>query len=773
MMGQVLTQSATLIMSAGLVLSLYCPQRASAQSSFQDTGGPEAVRVQAGPTGTRVPVRVNRAPAVGDSIQVVTNTSRLRAVLIPPDGRRIGSGAPESSGFKWSEQFPNQLPLGSRDGGYEMVILFTKPAPAGVYAILFTSAATEKGARVKTWFTSRMEEFENFVQSIPDAQIAKPVLLNSGEPATIEIKRAITGTGFFDVVVPNASVEVTLTLPSGKTVRPGDAKEVGAQWQVDNDLASPNSKLVFLSTIALPLKGTHHIITIPNAAIGTYTIRASAPTHTTGELRVAFLPFEEAAKREGTKIMFPTSVGGVAMRLDTPVSAHFVGDQVELAVQMSGAIGGQPPNFVVRAETQPYVATAPAEQGGGRRLGPAGPVKTMPATFQKDSAGKYHGTITLEEPGWTRVAVRASGTKADGSPFDVEEVMTIPTDPIVARVVDMRAQAKDENGDGKFESLEVALDIDVIVPGEYMFVAGVSAGNQAGPSQVNMVQLAPGRQRVAAVFPSGKIWNQLRSGPLDVGASLSLVLGFGTGIPVPGREKLSRQLEYRREQWTTGAYSSEDKVTVHGIRPAASGRYTIAEVEWEASTPGGQCGWGAQLRDRKDLHALSDRHYQAVPAGPRKFSFLFDGAEIAAAGSKDWTFAADVTCGDRKDWAKLPTTSLDLNSSDYEPQPAALQLDGTVALSQRTPGSRYWGTMLTAKGDAAESAVFEITKLPDGWKADLYQINKARDYSAVNLWVETPPGASPGRYFIEVATSVGAQTVSREFILDLVESIQQ
>ena len=96
-----------------------------------------------------------------------------------------------------------------------------------------------------------------------------------------------------------------------------------------------------------------------------------------------------------------------------------------------------------------------------------------------------------------------------------------------------------------------------------------------------------------------------------------------------------------------------------------------------------------------------------------------------------------------------------------------------VALLQKEPGSRYWETMLTAKGDGAESAVFEITKLPDGWKADLYQINKARDYSAVNLWVETPPDAKPGRYFVEVATSVGAQTVSREFILDLVEPIQQ
>jgi hypothetical protein len=261
--------------------------------------------------------------------------------------------------------------------------------------------------------------------------------------------------------------------------------------------------------------------------------------------------------------------------------------------------------------------------------------------------------------------------------------------------------------------------------------------------------------------------------PLDVQASLTLVLGMGNYVAVPGKENLRRQLEYRREQWATGAYSSEDKVAVHGIRPAASGRYGIAEVEWEASTPGGQCEWGAQLTDGRRHHFLFDRHYQTVPAGSRKFSFFFDGGEIAAAGSTDWTLEAHVACGDRKDIAKFPATRLDLNSSEYEASQGALQLDGMVALSQKSPGGRYWETMLTAKGNAAESAVFEITRLPEGWKWNVYQINKSRDSNTVNLLVETKPGASPGRYFIEVTTTVRAQRVAREFVVDLVESLQQ
>lgn len=755
-------------MLAGLVLSPYCTRRAYAQSPFQDTGGPAAVRVQAGPGGTRIPVPINRAPDEGDSIHVVTNTSRMRAVLILPDGRRIGNASPQSSGFQWM-QAANQKPLGSDDGGYQIEITFTKPATAGVYAILFTSAAAKSGALGQIWFTSRMQEFEKLVRSLPGAQIAKPVPLSSGASVRIEVKMA-TQTALLDVVTPDPSVELTLTLPSGRIVQRDDAKEANIEWRVENHSTAQDSGL--FADILLPVKGTHHLIGLPQATPGTYLIRASAWAGRNGELRAALLPFEDAAKSLGQKIS-GSPQGGVRMELSVPVVDHFVGDQVELAVRLNGAVSAQAPEFVVRAEPRPYLTPAPSSQGGGRRLGLVGTVNTVRMKFHQDSDGVYRGAITLQDSGWTRVAVRAKGTKAGGEPFEVEEVTSIPTDEIAARVAEMLAQGKDENGDGKFQSLEVALDVDVLVPGSYMFATYVSnAAKEAILPIVTTKQLAKGRQRVTAVVPSGQLWNQLHSGPLNVQASLTLVLGFGSYVPVPGKENLRRQIEYRREQWDPGAYRSQDAVTTHGIRPAGSGRYTIAEIVWEATTPGGQCAWGGQLTDGKHQHYLFDRHYQTVPAGLREFSFFFDGAAIAAAGTQDWTFDANVACGDRKNSAKLPAAPVDLNSENYEASQGQLGFDGMVALSQWAPGSRNWETMLAVKGDAAESARFEIAKLPEGWKANVYPILQNGNTSSVNLFVELPPGASPGRYFIEVTTTVGAQRVSREFVLELIESIQ-
>jgi len=751
--------------SVGLLLNPFFVHWASAQSPFQNIEGPAPVRVLTGPRGNRIAVPVNRPPAEGDSIHVITNNRRIRTALILPDGRQVTEANSQSAGFKWM-QFPNLVPLGSDDGGYQIEITFAKPAAAGGYAIQFTSDRVETGAFATAWFTSRMLEFEQLVQSLPGGQIAKPVPLSSGVPARIEVKTAVE-TAWLEVVVPNASVEVTLTLPSGRILQRGNA--AAREWEVISDRDTGSA---FLRGLLFPVKGTHHVIGLLKADPGTYLIRARAPAGTNGQLQAAFLPAGAAAAKSLARraLTGEPPRGEVGMQLLSAPQGGFVGDQVEMTVRLNGAVGDQPPELVVRTETQPYVSVVPTQQGGGRRLGPAGAVQTVPVTFHKDSDGTYRGALTLRDAGWTRVAVRAKGRKASGEPFDVEEVTNIPTNEIVARVAAFQAEGKDANQDGRFETLEVALDLDVVVPGSYMISAGVlDAAQHEGASSFIRQQLEKGRQRIVVHLPSGQIWNRLRSGPLNVVASLSLVLGGGSFVSVPGIQR--RQIEYRREQWDPGAYHSEDTVTVHGIRPAASGRYGIAEVVWEASTPGGTCTWGGTLSDQKNGPSLYDRHSQTVPAGTRKFSFLFDGAEIAAAGTRDWTFEARVACGDRKDFATVPTAPLVLNSKDYETRPGVLQLTGQVVLSQKH-APQYWEAMLTAGGDGAESAQFEVTKLPTGWKGNFYPLLHSRNFSSVNLIVETPPGASPGRYFLEVTAAEGAERVSREFVVELLDFIQ-
>ena len=90
-------------------------------------------------------------------------------------------------------------------------------------------------------------------------------------------------------------------------------------------------------------------------------------------------------------------------------------------------------------------------------------------------------------------------------------------------------------------------------------------------------------------------------------------------------------------------------------------------------------------------------------------------------------------------------------------------------LSQTSP--QYWQAMLTAKGDGADSAQFEVTKLPAGWKGNFYPLLKGRDSNAVNLIVETPSDVSPGRYFLEVATTAGSRRVLCEFVVEVLEFV--
>src|SRR5207249_10543397 len=39
----------------------------------------------------------------------------------------------------------------------------------------------------------------------------------------------------------------------------------------------------------------------------------------------------------------------------------------------------------------------------------------------------------------------------------------------------------------------------------------------------------------------------------------------------------------------------EDLVTLRGLAPTPSGRYRLAEVQWEVTTPGGRCHWFGAL----------------------------------------------------------------------------------------------------------------------------------------------------------------------------------
>lgn len=730
-----------------------------ARAQVRDTAGPVKVKIAAGSSETPMVLEVREAPAPGDSIIVITSTTRLEVALITPGGQRITIGNAADAGLDW-KRWNGDAPLGSTDGGYVIQIVFKKPAIAGRYTLLFTPQAPEAAATAKAWFTSRMQEYRWLIQSVPGAQLPNPVPLGGSASIAMDVGNDMENA-LLDIVVPDSAVDVVLVLPDGRVARQKQPVEGVLAWDVVSDPEDSNSDLSWFAKFEplLPLPGTHHVVALRKVPKGRYEIRAAQSGKTGGELRVALLSAEAMKAALAKVIYYPfVAPGEVGIRARLTSVEHFAGEPAELTVGFAGEIGPFPPAFRVRIENSPPVPS----DGSSRRFGPPGPIETQPVKFTRGADGKYRGMVVLSREGQARVEVRASGTKASGEPFTAEGITSALVQPVVARVISLDAGGVDVDGDGKFDRLDVTAVLDVIIPGEFMFSACAADAMHRSVPVFATEKLAAGRQKLTASISAGRIWNALRDGPLQVGISIIWKGGATGGVKVPGTEKIARSVAYQRDQWDHGPLYGDDGVIVHGIRPALSGRFSMAEVEWGVTTPGGRCNWSAGIDSVGGVPGLYASQAGEVPPGRRTFNFLFDGGAIAAAGKRDWKFNAEVQCGDRSDRALLPAIVLNLDSRLYEPAHGGLSIRGPVSL---VDSGGYWSVMLNPAGKGAEVAHFRLTEVPEGLEASLQEISPG--HPAANLFVKAAPGTPPGRYFVGVSAISGDQTANREFVVDV------
>ena len=196
-----------------------------------------------------------------------------------------------------------------------------------------------------------------------------------------------------------------------------------------------------------------------------------------------------------------------------------------------------------------------------------------------------------------------------------------------------------------------------------------------------------------------RIWNELREGPYEVHVEqLFLVPGRSVG----GVERVSHTVTESRDEWDHGPIYGGDHVDIRGILPAPSGRFRLAEVEWEATTPGGRCSWSASL-GAVGATILSAGRGSEIPAGRRKLSVFFDGSEIAKVGAHQWTLSAKVECDGVTGRATLVGQTVNLDAGLYQAQnpafrftgPENLRVEGRGRWSAQLYASNYKGTMAT------------------------------------------------------------------------------
>jgi hypothetical protein len=182
----------------------------------------------------------------------------------------------------------------------------------------------------------------------------------------------------------------------------------------------------------------------------------------------------------------------------------------------------------------------------------------------------------------------------------------------------------------------------------------------------------------------------------------------------------------------------------------------MAEVRWDVTTPGGRCRWQSYLSPGGG-NTLSAASASDLPPGKSTLLFHFDGADIAAAGSGQWTFQATARCDGRNEYAEFRRAPVDVAPATFEPLRRAVELQAGQAVDSPRPG--VWSTNRSV--NAPERGVPFTIVAPPEIQARLINVYNAAPSHFATLEMTLAPGAPPGRYFVEVTASSGQQQSTR------------
>jgi len=420
----------------GMVVTLPAPEGAPAPSGsgrFRQLDEPRQdehkalsglVKFGPGPAAATIELQVPEAPERGDTLSVVVTTDALKVVFVLPDGRRIsGRKSAEAAGFLWDE-FPQPPPIGSADGGHIDAIDFSKRGVPGRYLVELTARELKKDEAAQAYFISRKKQYVDEMRNLPGVLLPPVVALAPSGSMAFDLKQD-EKAGLLDIVVPDANVQVTLTLPDGRALRPGQKCGPGMEWKnlakrEDIDGPPGRGEIWFsFSGFLLPFEGTHHVISFETAAKGHYEVEAVRTNGGAGELRAIFLPLGRGFDAARDEIQNGGRLEPDEVRIQAYGRAERVnvGDKLDVDFRILGDFVPGSLRLEVRFELRPFLSRP--TPGNDKPL-EVGPPQVFPISVTADETGLYHGSIVLRAAGKTRVSIRASGAKASGHPFEDE-----------------------------------------------------------------------------------------------------------------------------------------------------------------------------------------------------------------------------------------------------------------------------------------------------------------------------------------------------------------
>ena len=498
-------------------------------------------------------------PAAGDFLQIQLSTGHIRIAIRTPDNRTITSANAKAEGFDW---FPwdEPVPL-QKDAGQSVQVVFARPAAAGRYVLEFSLAPQKFAAHADVRFVSRLADYSALLRAMPGAGIQSARVSGAADipvdvPADFEGK----DSQFFEIVTETPA-DVSVTTPDGKVLKPGATKEEdGYQWTSFEEQYGSKGEISWL--LFLPIDGIHQLVSFKRASKGRYVIHVQSQRET--GVAVAFIPLDEmkdaatALRANAVQKLAPDEVKIEAETPDFGPTFPLVGDKIPLVVKILGDVGTSAPKFEVRMQTVPPLGATPI---GSRRGNPL-PVVTVPVNLTREPDGAWHGSAEFDGPGSTYVSIRVSGTTRSGEAFQEEALVTnsyMIVNPIVARVVSLTATPVDVDGGGKFDRLDITAELDVLIPGDYVFGFSVkSNGREVLPKfggnrpAGRRTTLSKGRHKLTTSFPGSYVWSRMGEGSFVIGDVWVVRWDNGNSVGAPSTNIHAQTAAWTRDQWSRG-----------------------------------------------------------------------------------------------------------------------------------------------------------------------------------------------------------------------------
>ena len=754
----------------------------------------DSIEFRPGSTVRRFTLNVTQSPAVGDSIEVTLPSKSTQLVILTPDGKRITSSNAEASGYRWwaGEKPAPRVPLGG-DTTQMVVIWFAKPCPVGAYVLQFTSVPLRRAAHAEIKLVSRLADFQDLLKNTPGAEFrSAPVgpdavnfTFDSGDIATPAV---------LDIVLATPDDDVSVTLPDGRVLKPGATEREQYAWESYAQQFDKPSGPIF-SVMAMPVDGTHHSIFFTKPAKGRYAVRGKSRSKQ-GHFLAAWVPVTVSQKQLEPNIWLNAvqAPGKVKIERTKQLPSYCTaGDRLPFAVSFPDGLGQKSPRFETRVQVRNPLHPSDA---GEQYAGEPASTRTQPASLTLGSDGAWHGELTLDAPGFTLASLRVSAETQAGQPF-VEEVLLndlgLEVEPIAARLLSLHTKGVDDDGDGRFEHLDVVAELEIFYPGHYDLVfrladaEGQSLDDPEGPAPHDLQRvsrkLSRGRQTLTRVIAGDAIWKQLGDGPLEL-KDVSIIAHISVnGTPMEDHPRIEipkgaelRTEAWRRNKWNPGGVYGEDTVNVQGVRPSTSGRFRFVELKWNVTTPGGLCNWSAAIRSPAStiwnpnypLGWWTTAEYGGdLPAGQTTLTFDFPGALIAANGDREWIMTRQIGCQQPTHGMTVPNPKqrFKLDHSQYEPAHESFAILATNPI-RRVPGKRGFPAYLQILNRTRDQARFQITNSPPELVTSLREDTRG-NRAQIDVDIFAPQNTKPGRYVIEVAAQSGDETATTELLVDV------